>query len=165
MNRSGDERVKMGPSSRPLQCNLLSNVPSSICALDLEWEPFPDGLFGLSQSLHPHPTPVTSLRPPSGRGEGGGGLCVIVCRQIIAPNSSPLQRRGAHARSLRFSLEDFLTEPFLLSSLSTFSLWSRTFIMVSLASVTWSITSLQRCMLPWGQTRKSPSSSRSKLSI
>lgn len=64
------------------------------------------------------------------------------------------RREGpGYARSLRFSLEDFLTAPFLLSSFSTFSLWSSTFIMVSLASVTWSITSLQRCMLPWGQTR------------
>lgn len=57
----------------------------------------------------------------------------------------------SYARSLRFSLEDFLTVPFLLSSFRTFSLWSSTFIMVSLASVTWSITSLQRCMLPWGE--------------
>lgn len=92
------------------------------------------------------------------------GACDCM-QQIIAPKiraapSALVQRvRGAvvvvdgwegraHARSLRFSLEDFLTAPFLLSSFSTFSLWSSTFIMVSLASVTWSITSLQRCMLP-----------------
>lgn len=91
----------------------------------------------------------------------GWGLHVIVCRQIInstkvraAPR--PLPRGCAHARSLRFSLDDFLTVPFLFSSFNTFSLWSSTFIMVSLASVTWSITSLQRCILPWRHMHRSP---------
>lgn len=134
------------------------DAPRSICALGHNENLI---LVGLSLLLKPsRHFSLPALRQI-------GRLRVIVCRQIIAPSSEQLLHpfrvgrvvvvdrgggpRLGYARSLRFSLEDFLTAPFLLSSFSTFSLWSSTFIMVSLASVTWSITSLQRCMLPCGQ--------------
>lgn len=137
---NGDRAIQLATLMQPI------NVPRSVCALDLEWEAVPDGLFWPLEAL---PSPL-SVRSPADREAARDCMQANHSTKFWAA-PSPRQRGDAYARSLRFSLEDFFTAPFLLSSLSTFSLWSSTFIMVSLASVTWSITSLQRCMLPWGK--------------
>lgn len=156
--RWGGSGSATGPSTWPIVYNPLM-FHAHVCA---EWELIylSDGFWGPGDAL-PSPVCPSTLQQL-------GRLRVIVWKQIIAPNSEQLlhntapppapsaAERGPYARSLRFSLDDFLTAPFLLSSFSTLSLWSSTFIMVSRASVTWSITSLQRCMLPWGRVHKTP---------